>query len=82
MSAPLLEQIPQLGDFHRYLEQLALMDPPPAHRDLIIQQVPSILKTQSVLSREVPLYNYLDCKKIGPYILSSVEKLSSSRRLK
>ena len=39
MSTPLLEQIPHLADLQRYLEQLSFMDPPTAHRELILQQV-------------------------------------------
>ena len=33
------DQLPVMADFHRYLEQLAIMEAPPAQNSLIIEQV-------------------------------------------
>ena len=34
-----LDQMPALTELLRYLEQLAVLDPPPVKRDLILEQV-------------------------------------------
>jgi len=35
----MLDQLPILADLHQYLERLSMMDPPPAKRDLVLEQV-------------------------------------------
>ncbi|KAL5014529.1 hypothetical protein ScPMuIL_008799 [Solemya velum] len=42
LTEVLLDQIPVLGEMQRYLEHLSMMDPPPAKKDLILEQVPEI----------------------------------------
>lgn len=42
LSEILLDQIPSLIELQRYLDQLAIMDPPSVKRDLILEQVPEI----------------------------------------
>ena len=39
LTEVLLDQLPVLGELQRYLEHLAIMDPPPAKRDLLLEQV-------------------------------------------
>ncbi|EDO41750.1 predicted protein [Nematostella vectensis] len=38
----LLDQIPSLVDLQRYLEHLAIMEPPATKRDIILEQVPEV----------------------------------------
>lgn len=42
MNEVLLDQIPSLMDLQRYLEQLAIMEPPAIKKDIILEQVPEI----------------------------------------
>lgn len=46
-----LDQMPALIELKRYLEQLALTDPPAPHADLLIEQLP---ETRARLEREYP----------------------------
>ena len=39
MNEVLLDQIPSLMDLQRYLEQLAIMEPPAIKKDIILEQV-------------------------------------------
>ncbi len=39
LSEVILDQIPSLGDLQRYLEHLAMMDPPAAKSGLVLEQV-------------------------------------------
>ncbi|KAH9510040.1 Zinc finger MYND domain-containing protein 10 [Bulinus truncatus] len=42
LTDALLDQLPILAELQRYLEHLAIMDPPPTKRDLVLEQVPEI----------------------------------------
>lgn len=42
LNEVLLDQIPNLIDLQRYLEQLAVMEPPIAKKDLVLEQIPEI----------------------------------------
>ncbi|XP_005110410.1 zinc finger MYND domain-containing protein 10 [Aplysia californica] len=42
LTEVLLDQMPVLGELQRNLEHLAIMDPPPAKKDLVLEQVPEI----------------------------------------
>ncbi|CAL1546402.1 unnamed protein product [Lymnaea stagnalis] len=42
LTEVLLDQLPILSELQRYLEHLAIMDPPPAKKDLVLEQVPEI----------------------------------------
>ncbi|XP_076448502.1 zinc finger MYND domain-containing protein 10-like [Babylonia areolata] len=42
LSPVVLDQLPVLGDLQRYLEHLSMMEPPPARKDLVLEQVPEI----------------------------------------
>ncbi|XP_015778337.1 PREDICTED: LOW QUALITY PROTEIN: zinc finger MYND domain-containing protein 10-like [Acropora digitifera] len=44
MNEVLLDQIPSLMDLQRYLEQLAIMEPPAIKKDIILEQVPVLWK--------------------------------------
>ena len=39
LSPVVLDQLPVLADMQRYLEHLSMMEPPPAKRDLLLEQV-------------------------------------------
>ncbi|XP_059150753.1 zinc finger MYND domain-containing protein 10-like [Physella acuta] len=42
LTEVLLDQMPILAELQRYLEHLAIMDPPPAKKDLVLEQVPEM----------------------------------------
>ncbi|KAK3744597.1 hypothetical protein RRG08_062248 [Elysia crispata] len=42
LTEVLLDQLPVLGELQRYLEHLSIMDPPPAKKELLLEQVPEI----------------------------------------
>ncbi|KAK0063242.1 zinc finger MYND domain-containing protein 10 [Biomphalaria pfeifferi] len=42
LTEVLLDQLPILAELQRYLEHLAIMEPPPAKKDLVLEQVPEI----------------------------------------
>ncbi|KAL8558833.1 hypothetical protein ACOMHN_031762 [Nucella lapillus] len=42
LTPVVLDQLPVLGDMQRYLEHLSMMEPPPAKKDLVLEQVPEI----------------------------------------
>ncbi|XP_033121716.1 zinc finger MYND domain-containing protein 10-like [Anneissia japonica] len=42
LSEVTIDQIPNLGDLQRYLENLAVIEPPPARTGLLLEQVPEI----------------------------------------
>ena len=39
LSPVVLDQLPVLADMQRYLEHLSMMEPPPAKKDLVLEQV-------------------------------------------
>lgn len=51
LNEPLLEQIPQLADLQRYLEQLSFMEPPHTRRDILLEQVPAIYEALQASNR-------------------------------
>jgi len=60
LSEILLDQIPSLIELQRYLDQLAIMDPPSVKRDLILEQVfsiyPSLFIQSNLPTSVTPLY--------------------------
>lgn len=42
LTTVVVDQLPVLGEMMRYLEHLSMMEPPPARKDLVLEQVPEI----------------------------------------
>lgn len=77
LTEVLLDQMPVLSELQRYLEQLAIMDPPAVKSELIIEQVGkkifvfrrsrssgSTSYSQVLLSQNAQSYNFCTCTKV------------------
>jgi hypothetical protein len=42
LTPVIIDQLPVLGNMQRYLEHLSMMEPPPAKKDLILEQVMAV----------------------------------------
>ena len=49
LTEPLIGQIPHLAELQRYLEHLSFMEPPPIKRDLILEQVCTLIRAVIVI---------------------------------
>jgi len=71
----LLDQLPMLGEMQRYLEHLAIMDPPASQRtkDVLIEQVPEIY--DNLMARGKGKWKQIATTQMEQHLVTTVEDM-------